>query len=496
MRDDKGKAYRMIGSMVDMTPVYDVQKKIVESENRLRTILDTDPECINLLDEDANLLDINKAGLEMIEANGIEQVLGSSILQVVAEAQRVPAGELVRNAFKGESGRLEFEMITLKGTKRWCEVNIVPFRDADDHVVSVLAVTRDMTKRKIAETELAKNEEKYRTLVEQAADAIALYDAAGKVLDVNTGAVKLLGYSKKELVGMYLKDILTPEEISSNPVHYDILQLGKSTVKQRKMFRKDGTVVDTEVRSQQLPDGRFLSVIRDLTERIKAEQDLQQSYKALQELTGYLQNIREEERLNIAREIHDELGQQLTVLKMDISWLNKKIQVPDEKVKERLSDLLGMVDNTVKTVRRISSELRPSMLDDLGLPAAIEWQALEFEKRSGLKIRTDISMTDLKLPAKAAITLFRVFQESLTNVARHAEATQVNVKLQAEAGRLYLSIRDDGKGFLPQNIENKKTLGILGMKERVQIIQGDYTISSVPGKGTTVQVSVPLENQP
>lgn len=492
MRGDENKPYRMIGSMIDMTAIYEAQRKITESENRLRTILDTDPECIKLMDKECNLLDINKAGLRMIEADSYAEALGKNILTVVSDDQKKAAADLVTDAFAGKEGRLEFEMITLKGNKRWCEVSIVPFVNAEGKVINALGVTRDITERKLVESELIRNEEKYRTLVEQAADAIALYDESGLVLDVNTGAVKLLGYSRKELTGMYLRDILTEEEITKNPVRYDVLQKGRSTVKQRKMRRRDGTIVETEVRSQQLPDGRFLSIIRDLTERIKAEKELKESYRQLKELNSYLQNVREEERSNIAREIHDELGQQLTVLKMDISWLNKKVDTSAPAIKERLTGLLDMIDNTVKSVRRISSELRPSMLDDLGLAAAIEWHSHEFSKRSGIKIDTAIDPIDMKLPGKIAITLFRVFQESLTNVARHAEATVVEVKLKMEGNWLLLTVKDNGRGFLLKDIETRKTLGILGMKERVAIIQGRYDIQSIPGEGTTVLVSVPM----
>lgn len=495
LRDADQKAFRMIGSMVDMTAFYATQKKVIESETRMQTILDTDPECIKLMDAECRVVDINKAGLAMIEAASLQEVYGKSLLMVVSKDYQDAAACLVRNVFEGKEGKLEFEMIGLKGTQRWCEVFVVPFRNAAGEIVNALGVTRDITEKRMAMLELAKNEEKYRTLVEQAVDAIALYDATGNVLDVNTGSVNLLGYSKAELIGMNLKDILTDEEVKTNPVRFDILQQGTSTVKQRKMKRKDGSVVETEVRSQQLPDGRFLSVIRDLTERIEAEQQLEQSYRALRELTDHLHNIREEERSNIAREIHDELGQQLTVLKMDISWLNKKIENPPEKIKERLDELINMVDNTVKSVRRISSELRPSMLDDLGLPAAIEWHTQEFGKRSGIKVETDISTGDVKFPGKVSITVFRVLQECLTNVARHADATKIKVSLAANDGYLNLSIKDNGKGFLTDGIEKKKTLGILGMKERIQIIKGEYLINSAPGKGTVVQVKIPLQDQ-
>lgn len=494
MRNEQGKAFRMIGSMVDMTPIYQVQKKIIESENRLRTILDTNPECIKLMDRDCHLLDINRAGLEMIEADSYEEIMGQSILQVVAIPYRDKAAELVSRAAEGEKSRMEFQMNTLKGKNRWCELSIVPFRNAAGEIISVLGVTIDITERKNAESELARNEIKYRTLVEQAADAILLFENGGQLVDVNSGAISLLGYSKEELLAMKMQDMLMMEENRFTPFQLELESKGSSSFRQWQMRKKDGSYVTTEVRSQQLPDGRYLSVIRDLSERIKAEKELQHYYNQLKELNIYLQNVREDERTGIAREIHDELGQQLTVLKMDISWLSKKLDTDKPEIREKLDDLLEMVDNTVKSVRRISSELRPSLLDDLGLPAAIEWHAQEFMKRTGLVIETNIEQQEVALPGKLAITLFRVFQESLTNVARHANASLIQVSLKLENQRLLMEVLDNGQGFLTGDIEKKKTLGILGMKERIAIIKGDYDIQSSPGKGTRVKVSIPLQD--
>lgn len=605
----------MVGTGIDISDLKWAQREIIESENRLRTIIRSEPQCIKLLDKNGILLDMNPAGLAMIEADSLEQVKGRTVLSVIDETYRQPFRDLTISVFNDKPGNLLFSITGLKGTRRWLETHAVPMKDAEGKILALLGVTLDVTARKLAEEELRKNEEKYRTLVEQAVDAIALYDATGKILDVNTGSVNLLGYSKPELMKMSLSDILTKEEIESKPVRYDVLQQGESTIKQRHMRRKDGSVVETEVRSQQLPDGRFLSVIRDLTERIKAqqqieeekklsdklidglpgvfywydengrflrwnrqfeivsgytpkelsgkrlddffegadrqiitenisrvfaegagdaeadfisrdkikhpyyfksvriiynnrpcllgtgidisdrkkaEQDLAATNESLRKLTAHLQHIREEERSHIAREIHDELGQQLTVLKMDISWLNKKIDVKEEKVKERLRDLISMVDNTVKSVRKISSELRPSMLDDLGLPAALEWQGQEFEKRFGIQVKFRIQAGDYKLPNNISITLFRIFQEGLTNIARHSEATGVSVSLKIEQDHLLLTIQDNGKGFVVHDIVNKKTLGILGMRERISLIKGAFSLESAPGKGTKIKVTVPV----
>ncbi|MBI5373590.1 MAG: PAS domain S-box protein [Sphingobacteriales bacterium] len=492
MRDESGIAVRMIGSMTDMTPVYTAQRKIEESEIRLRTILDTDPECIKLIDKDGCFMDINKAGLQMLEAEQVGEILGLRVLPFIGEKHKEQVENTLRDAFGGKAGVIDYEMITLKQNKKWCEMNVVPFRDTAGNVVSVLGVTRDITERKKAELAVRFSEEKYRTLVEQAADTIALYDEKGNILDTNTSAFRLLGYTREELAGMRLDQVLLPEEIEENPIQYDVLSAGISTVKIRRMRRKDGSVVITEVRSQKLPDGRFLSVVRDMTERIRAEEELKSSYKAIRNLTAHLQNIREEERANIAREIHDELGQQLTVLKMDIAWLNKRFQGVDEKVNLRLKDLLIMLDETVQSVRRIASQLRPSLLDDLGLTAAMEWQLGEFEKRAGIKTSFLAPQEEIPVPDAAKTALFRIFQESLTNVVRHSSAKKVSVELREEEDQLVMTIMDDGKGFEPGKVADKKTLGILGMKERSEMMGGRYEIRSVPGEGTAVVVSVPV----
>ncbi|HRE37495.1 MAG TPA: PAS domain S-box protein [Chitinophagaceae bacterium] len=493
IRNSSGIAIRMIGSMIDMTQMLKVQKEVEESENRLRTIFNSEPECIKLLDINGQLLDMNPAGLSMIEADSLEQVKNKSVLGIINEDYRIPFASLCQDVFKGNPGKLLFSITGLKGTRRWMETHAVPLRDGAGKITALLAVTRDITDKKQTEEELIRNERKYRTVVEQAIDAIALYDANGKLLDVNTGAINLLGYTREELQHMSLKDVLTDDEIKVRPVQYDVLKTGKSTVKQRSMRKKDGTIVQTEVRSQQLPDGRFLSVIRDLTDRIKAEEELKESYKAIRTLTDHLQKVREEERAHIAREIHDELGQQLTVLKMDIAWLNKKIDASDESpLKIKMKELLTMLDGTVRTVRRISSELRPSLLDDMGLFAAMEWHLEDFSKRTGLETSLVAGKEPEKLPDNIKTGLYRIFQESLTNVARHANATKVIVKAEVKDKVLRLSIADNGTGFDTSKVKSKKTLGILGMQERSSMMGGDYSITTTPGKGTTIVVSVPI----
>ncbi|MGZ8509222.1 MAG: sensor histidine kinase [Chitinophagaceae bacterium] len=192
----------------------------------------------------------------------------------------------------------------------------------------------------------------------------------------------------------------------------------------------------------------------------------------------------------MSREIHDELGQLLTILKMDVAWLNKRVESGNIPVKEKLDEIFTVIA-TAKTVRRIASELRPGLLDDLGLIAAMEWHMEEFEKRSGILKELYIPETEMQLPDALKIGIIRIFQESLTNVARHSGATKVTVSLEQEEKQLILTIRDNGKGF-EEKSGIKKTLGLLGMKERSKMMGDQYSISGIRDEGTIVTVIVPV----
>lgn len=202
--------------------------------------------------------------------------------------------------------------------------------------------------------------------------------------------------------------------------------------------------------------------------------------------------MREEERKSIAREIHDELGQQLTVLKMEISWMIRKLDETGNNIEARLTDLLGTIDDTMKAVRRICAELRPTVLDDIGLGAAMDWHIKQFQNSTGITVKINEFRETLDMPSDIKTALFRIFQESLTNIARHAEAKVVNVKLSIIDDFITLTIVDDGKGFDMGVADQKRTFGILGMKERSLALGGEYTIESKPGKGTVVKVSIPV----
>jgi signal transduction histidine kinase len=242
--------------------------------------------------------------------------------------------------------------------------------------------------------------------------------------------------------------------------------------------------------------GRIIA-FRDISQRKRAEQELSESREHLRALAGHLQTAGESERRHIAREIHDEFGQLLTGLRMDLIWLDKRLGKPEETaptraLRKRLTDALQLVDGMVRQVRRISSELRPGVLDDLGLVAAMEWQAREWQRRTGIPCQFNPSHEQLIIAPEPSTALFRIFQEALTNVARHAKATHVQVQLTADEDSVRLVVADNGVGIRVSPTQPARSFGLLGMKERAALLGGRLNVEGHAGSGTTVSAEIPV----
>lgn len=223
----------------------------------------------------------------------------------------------------------------------------------------------------------------------------------------------------------------------------------------------------------------------------KQTEELQRSFQQLRGLAARLQSVQEVERKRVAREIHDQLGQALTAIKIDVSSLVRELPGGQKQQPERTSTILKLVDETIQSVRRISTELRPGILDDLGLVAAVEWAGEEFQARTGTKCQLDLPQDDIAVDPERATAIFRIFQETLTNIARHADASEVEARLASKNGELILEVHDNGRGISKERLQNEESLGILGMRERALLFGGDLAITGVPGKGTAVRVRIP-----
>jgi PAS domain S-box-containing protein len=355
-----------------------------------------------------------------------------------------------------------------------------------------------VTEKKKAEEELKLSEQKYRLLFHSNPLAMFMLSLPDyQIIEANESTLIQYGYTREEFLALDVYKLRPDEEIDKFKKYTDTAFRGIHYAGIWRHQKKDGTIIYVNIVTHDTwYEGKPVRLVlaNEVTEQYLAEERLKESYDSIKRLTEHLNSVREQERLHIAREIHDELGQLLTVLKMDVSWLNKKLQASPDNVKEKLAELSGLLDTTVKTVRRISSELRPSLIDDLGLVAAMEWHMEEFQKRSGIDCLAQLPDREYNLSDNIKIGLYRILQESLTNVARHAQAKKVSVKLQKTDNQLILTVEDDGIGY-DEAKRNKKTLGLVGARERAEGLGGSYSIEGFPGVGTRVQVAIPFSEQ-
>lgn len=258
---------------------------------------------------------------------------------------------------------------------------------------------------------------------------------------------------------------------------------------------RHGRLKDLHVTATLLPGTRkSLISLLDITETKKASEELKISQEQLRNLHKHSQDVRERERTRIAREIHDELGQVLTALKMDLSYLAKKLPPEPSSLRTKVDHMLTFVDKTIQSVKRITMDLRPGLLDHLGLVAAMEWQADEFQGRTGIRCSLMVEPDDIILRPDQATSVFRIFQEALTNVARHSQATEVRTSLIAKEGILEMTVRDNGIGITEEQIQSAKSYGLMGIKERAYFCGGRADISGKKGEGTTVVISIPFDD--
>jgi len=300
--------------------------------------------------------------------------------------------------------------------------------------------------------------------------------------------------------GAFLDSVHTGDRDFVKKAVNEALYEGKPYSIDHRIVLPDGTVRIVHEQAEVIfdKDGksvRMLGTVQDITDLKRAEEELKRSYEQLRNLSAHLQSVREEERINIAREIHDELGQALTALKIDTSMLGTKLYPDHKPLVEKTESMIKRIDETIQSVKRICTELRPAILDHFGLSAAIEWHAGEFERLTGVKSDISFEPKEIILDEDLSTAVFRILQEALTNVARHAEATAVKVNLKLKDGNIILEVEDNGKGITERQISNRKSFGLLGIKERANFLKGDVKINSLKNKGTTVTVSIPLRKK-
>jgi len=380
-----------------------------------------------------------------------------------------------------------------------------------DEIKSLKAENRNLKSRikelekteielKKTERELIKNEKKFRDLVDLLPQTVYEMDLQGNFKFTNKYGIQSFGYTQEDIKkGVnFLQLFVSAERKRVRANIQSILEGGSTIGNEYTSLRKDGTTFQSLFYTNPIMQNDeaigLRGVVIDITDRKKAESDLKESRDQLRSLASHLQTVREEERLIMAREIHDELGQALTALKMDLIWMQKRLTPEQKEQLNKVHTMSQLVDSTIQTVRRISTELRPGLIDDLGLQAAMEWYCGEFQNRTGIKCNLDLDEDEHPFEQDRVIAVFRIFQEALTNVARHADAENVFVSLHFNSETLSMEIKDNGMGITEEQIFSQKSLGLVGLRERVNPWGGTVIISGIKNIGTTVKVILPIQD--
>jgi PAS domain S-box-containing protein len=474
--------------------------KLLQSEERWTATLGSIGEAVIATDSGARVTFLNPIAAALTgwsAGEALNQPIGN-VLKLLNEESGMTADNEVLRVLREKQVLAvanHVDLVTRDGREIAVEHSAAPILAGEGKVIGVVLVFRDVAERRQEQTATAEQ----AALLELTQDSVFVIDMEGKVLFWSRGAEAMLGYSKGEAAGKISHELLRtefPQPLAE--IKAELMRVGhwegdliKTAQDGRRIVVAGRWALQWGKRGQA---PRVLVISSDITRRKRGEESLVLQREQLRALAERLQSVREEDRKKVARDLHDQIGQILTSIKMDMTWVSRHLPESEVQVLARLAESIQLINDGVKAVRTICSGLRPGVLDDLGLAAAIEWQASEFASRNGVPCTVSVPPIDLHLDGDRATATFRIFQECLTNVIRHAQATSVCVELCQEDENILLVVKDDGIGFSESGLSNSLgSLGLLGMKERAQFCGGDVHISSSPGNGTTVTIRVPVD---
>jgi PAS domain S-box-containing protein len=499
IRDVSGRPWRILGCQLDLTE----RNRAEEDRARLAAIVESSDDAIVGKTLSGIVTSWNDGACRLFGYTA-EEMVGEPLLRLIPPDRVDEEPTILERLRRGE--RVEhFETVRRHkdGSLVDVSVSISPIRDASGRIVGASKIARDVGGRKRAQAAVDQANERLRehAIVLELAPVL-VRDMDNRIVLWTRGAESLYGFSKEEALGRISHQLFQttfPESVE----HFDEIL--------RRTGRWEGALVHRKrdgerlvVASQQIiyhdlggQPVRILEANADITERQRAETDLNESREQLRALADRLLKTREEEATRIARELHDQFGRYLTTIKMDVRSIERDLtgELTSDVarvLREKAQTIGQTVDETVQAVREIATQLRPGLLDDLGLAAAIEWQAKDFQKRSAILCALTLPEDDPRLSRDQATAIFRIFQEILTNVARHAQATQVWVHLGDEQDAIVLEVEDNGVGISPTQLAERGSLGLLGIRERVGAFGGAVEIVGSKGQGTTVTVRMPV----
>ena len=484
-----------------MAAIQDLTHYLGQPEGPLAAMIELVPDMVFVVDQEERILHLNTSAARAIGGTP-DQFAGRKQESLFPPELARKHSDFIQRVFRtGEIVESETQQkLQGQGQAVWLDSRLVPLKGSDGRVAAVMGIMRDVSERVIAQESLAVREAYLRAMLDNFPFLVWLKDPEGHFLAVNEPFAHACGrHNPSDVVGLTDFDVW-PQNLAQRYVDDDrsVMESRKQKdVEEPIVIRGSSRWFETFKTPILDKNGKVLGTTgfaRDITERQRLDQELRAQREQLRALAAHVESVREDERVRIAREIHDELGQALTCMSMDLAFLEKQLPKGNQRAAARVAALMDLVKETIKTVRRISSELRPSILDDLGLAAALEWLGRDFEARTGLKCTVSVP-NSISLSPQRAIVLFRMCQEALTNVARHAKATRVSIDLVEADNQLTLEVRDNGRGISEQELEGQNSLGLLGLRERAALLGGSATVTGEPGRGTSVVIQVPLKEK-
>lgn len=465
-------------------------------EGMFRDVIEFAPDAFILTDPQGCIVQINARAEEMFgyaraELSGQPvEMLMPQALRGVHEQHRADYGQDTRPRMMGTALLCRRK----DGSEFPADINISPLKTNRGRLF--MAVVRDVTERQRQEDELREAARYNRSLLDSVLDPLVMINTEGIVTDVNPAAEQITGLTRAQLIGSDAASKFTdPQRLFDGFAR--VVAEGKVMDYPMAIRHATGKVIPVMCNASLYRDGHghvvgaFASA-RDVTESQRIQQEITASRQRLRELAVQTEAARENERKHIAREVHDELGQVLTALRMDLSFLGKQNYADAEALQSKAADMKALVDRAIQGVRNVASSLRPAAMD-MGLVSAIEWVCSEFAVRTGIACELHTAQQEIDLDEARGVVLFRILQESLTNITRYAQANRVDVSLGLRDGQFWLEVKDNGQGFDPTAARQKKSYGLLGMQERAIALGGQVEIDSTPGQGTRISVTIPLD---
>jgi len=478
--------------------------ELAHAAARYAAVIDAASDAVISIDEEQRIVLFNAAAQRMFGCTAAE-VIGTGIERFVPPEAREQHRELVREYARRDtlprpmSLQRRLQALRADGSRFDIEASLSQAEEPGTmgrrRLYTVLV--RDVSQARRAEEALRESESRYRAIFDQAVVGIAQMNLDGRFVGANARLCEMLGYSFDELAQLRMHDLTHGEDLSDHQPQFDaLIRGGPPFTIEKRCLRKDGRLIWVEaafnaIRGAKQTVSSIVTTSINIDSRKLATAALERSREELRRLSASLTQAREDERRHLARELHDELGQCLSAIKMELASLSRVV-VGDAGLEQRLAKLLETVDDTIVSARRIAADLRPSMLDDLGLNATLEWLVKDWSLRSGLVIGLEADAVDEILNDAAATAIYRIVQEALTNVGRHAHATRAEITLRCEGTELCLGIEDDGDGLAPGAADKQGSHGLLGVRERARVLGGTVQLANVAEGGFRLEVRLPL----